>query len=105
MRNALSIAVLVAAAAGVAAGAPALAANAPEPIEIAQGESVLKAVLVRPDGAGPFPAVVAMHGCGGLHNSSGAVASRYGDWAQHLTQAGFVVLFPDSYGSRGLGSQ
>src|SRR5262249_22125761 len=26
------------------------------------------------------------------------------DWAQHLTAAGFVVLFPDSYGSRGLGA-
>jgi len=102
MRNALSIAVLV--AAGVAATPHARAAGGPEAVEIAQGEHVLKAELVRPEGAGPFPAVVAMHGCAGLHNRSGAVASRYRDWAQHLVKAGFVVLFPDSYGSRGLGS-
>ncbi len=102
MRNTLSIAV---AAAGIAISAPALAANAPEPIEIALGETVLKAVMARPDGNGPYPAVVAMHGCAGLHNPSGAVASRYNDWAQNLTKAGFVVIFPDSYGSRGQGSQ
>jgi dienelactone hydrolase len=33
------------------------------------------------------------------------VANRYGDWARALVNAGFVVLYPDSYGSRGLGSQ
>jgi dienelactone hydrolase len=102
MRNVLSIAVLMAA---IAASPQARAAGAPETIELSQGENALKGTLMRPDGAGPFPAVVAMHGCAGLRNSSGAVASRYRDWAQHLVKAGFVVLFPDSYASRGLGSQ
>ena len=101
MRHVLTIAVMVAA---IAASAPSLAAT-PEAIEIAHGEGLLKAALVRPEGAGPFPAVVAMHDCGGIHNSSGAMTSRYRDWAQHLIKAGFVVLFPDSYGSRGQGSQ
>jgi len=62
-------------------------------------------MLYRPEGAGPFPAVVAMHDCSGLGGKSGVVANRYGGWAHVLVNAGFVVLFPDSYGSRGLGAQ
>jgi dienelactone hydrolase len=106
MRNPLTVAVSLAAAAGLAAvGVAAPAAPTPEPIDIAQGDSVLKAVVFKPDGAGPFPAVVGMHGCAGLFDRSGVVESRYSEWAQHLTKAGFVVLYPDSYGSRGLGPQ
>jgi len=104
MRNALAIVVSVALAAGVAFAASAAAAPAPETIDIPRDDGALKAVVFRPDGAGPFPAVVGMHGCAGLF-SNGGVAPRYRDWAQHLTKAGFVVLYPDSYGSRGLGSQ
>ena len=65
----------------------------------------LKALLYRPAGAGPFPAVVALHGCGGLYNSDGALNTRHADWAERLAAQGFVVLFPDSFGSRGAGSQ
>jgi dienelactone hydrolase len=107
MRNALAIVVTIALAAGLAVAASmadAAPAAAPETIDIPRDDGVLKAVVFRPDGAGPFPAIVGMHGCGGLF-SRGAVALRYRDWAQHLTKAGFVVLYPDSYGSRGLGSQ
>ena len=82
----------------------ALAAG-PDPIELHEGDLTIKGMLFRPDGKGPFPAVVAMHNCAGLVNSSGALGARYRDWAQHLVRAGFVVLFPDSYGSRGLGNQ
>ena len=32
-------------------------------------------------------------------------AQLYGEWAKLLVADGFVVLFPDSFGSRGLGSQ
>src|ERR1700686_5851845 len=87
---------------------PANAANAaggPESVEFAQGDVTLKAVLYRPEGTGPFPAVVATHGCGGLDDRAGALGPRYRDWAQHLAKAGFAVLYPDSYGSRGLGAQ
>jgi dienelactone hydrolase len=78
---------------------------APETVEIAQDNGVLKAVLFRPDGAGPFPAVIGLHGCEGLLEKDGTPATRYRDWAQHLTAAGFLVVYPDSYGSRGLGPQ
>lgn len=57
--------------------------------------------LYRPPGAGPFPAVVALHGCGGLLTKSGAVVSRESDWAQRLVAAGYVVLFADSFTARG----
>jgi dienelactone hydrolase len=86
------------------AGRDAVAAG-PESIEFRDGEQALKGILYRPDGNGPFPAVVAMHNCGGLVNTTGAIATRYRDWAQQLVKAGFVVLFPDSYGSRGFGNQ
>jgi dienelactone hydrolase len=86
------------------AGAAALAAG-PETVELREGDLTLKGVLFRPDGNGPFPAVIAMHNCAGLMNPSGAMRTRYRDWAQQLVKMGFVVLFPDSYGARGLGSQ
>src|SRR3974390_2724505 len=92
-------------AAATHAGPTAAAPPAPVPTEIAQDNGTLKAVLFRPGGSGPFPAVVGLHSCAGLIDRGGAVRSRYRDWAQHLAQAGFVVLYPDSYGSRGLGSQ
>lgn len=59
----------------------------------------LQAKLYKPAGAGPFPTIVALHGCGGPW------ASRDQDWGTRLAGAGFLVVFPDSFGSRGLGSQ
>jgi dienelactone hydrolase len=81
------------------------AGAAPELVEIPEGSVHLKSYLYRPAGEGPFPAVVALHGCAGLGGRSGPVASRYRDWGERLAAAGFVVLFPDSFGSRGLSSQ
>lgn len=65
----------------------------------APGGVTLDAALVRPDGPPHGPAVVALHGC------SGPFASRDGSWAVVLAHAGHIVLLPDSFGSRGLGSQ
>ena len=99
------IALLIAAAASLAAW-PAWAAGNAETIEIPGDANLkLKAVLYRPEGAGPFPAVVGLHNCAGLNNSSGEIGVRYRDWGQRLAKEGFVVLFPDSNGSRGLGRQ
>src|SRR5260370_8526610 len=80
-------------------------AGGPEPVEFRDEDITVKAVVYRPEGAGPFPAVVVMHDCSGLTNSSGAVASKYREWAQLLVKDGFIVLFPESYGSRGIGKQ
>src|SRR5205814_642260 len=81
------------------------AVAAPELIEIPAAGSSLKAYLYRPAGSGPFPAIVALHDCGGVSGPSGPVARRYRDWGERLSAAGFAVLFPDSFGSRGLTSQ
>jgi len=97
--NTIIAAVLATTLAGTALGA-----SAPEPIEIPQGETRLRAMLFRPDGPGPFAAVVALHGCAGLAGTSGAIQDRYRDWGQRLAAAGFAVLFIDSYGSRHLGN-
>jgi hypothetical protein len=45
----------------------------------------LRGSLYRPDGPGPFPAVVALHGCGGIR-------PRLHQWAATLHQWGYVVL-------------
>jgi dienelactone hydrolase len=80
-------------------------AAAPEQVEIPRPDGKLNALVYRPEGAGPFPAVIGLHGCGGVNNAAGTLTTRYQDWGQRLSRAGFVVIFPDSYGSRGLGSQ
>ena len=90
-----------------------LGAAAAEQVEVPSGDVKLRAILYRPAGAGPFPAVVALHTCDGLDaslvTSSGGgeapIDQRYREWAEHLTAAGFAVLFPDSFGSRGLSPQ
>jgi dienelactone hydrolase len=99
--------VVAAALAGIAILATMLRASAgagPEPVEIRHGDDLLKAELYRPDGAGPFPAVIGLHGCEGLRAANGQTAVFYRDWAERLNKAGFVVLYPDSYGSRELGA-
>ena len=60
------------------------------------------AQLLRPQGSGPFPTVVALHGCGGLFNKEDDLAKRETDWADRLVGAGYAVLFPDSFTARGL---
>jgi dienelactone hydrolase len=66
----------------------------------------LEAQLFRPQGAGPFPAVVALHGCSGLYERKGErLSARHADWAERLSAEGFLVLLPDSFTSRGLGPQ
>jgi dienelactone hydrolase len=50
--------------------------------------------LARPPGAGPFPAVVVLHGCGGFH-------SEMLSWADRLRSWGYVALAVDSFGPRG----
>ena len=88
----------------VLAGA-AQAASDPELVEIRNGEGSLQSYLFRPAGPGPFPAVVALHGCSGLGRNGEPVARHFRAWAEQLAGAGFAVLFPDSFGSRELPPQ
>lgn len=83
---------------------PAQAA-APDPVEFPSGSLKLKGMLFKPDGPGPFPAIVALHGCEGMLNSNGTLSSRYVEWGDWLVKAGFSILYVDSYGTRGQGNQ
>jgi dienelactone hydrolase len=80
-------------------------AGASERVDIPDGDLTLHGFLYRPDGAGPFKAVVALHDCGGIARRPATTSQLYAEWANRLVADGFVVLFPDSFGSRGLGSQ
>lgn len=60
----------------------------------------LRADISRPEGDGPFPAVVLMHGCGGWQP---AVRYTMNAYAEFLVARGFVVLDLDSFGPRNLG--
>jgi len=75
------------------------AASAGEFVEIETGpktEAVrLIGYLARPPGAGPFSAVVLLHGCGGFHSSMIS-------WADRLARFGHVALAVDSFGPRGI---
>ncbi|SFI69618.1 Dienelactone hydrolase [Bosea sp. OK403] len=66
--------------------------------------TLLTGWLAKPAGAGPFPTVVAMHGCAGLWTRSGRMNARETDWSQRLNAAGYAVLLPDSFRPRGLSS-
>jgi dienelactone hydrolase len=88
------------------AGRSAFAAGAvPHEVDIPDGKEILHAQLYKPEGNGPFPVVIGLHGCGGLSSHSEPVQPRYRDWAEQLLKEGTAVLLPDSYGSRELGPQ
>lgn len=82
-------------------------ARSEERIEIPSLESTgdpaaLVAFLTRPDGSGPFPAVVMLHGCGGPYAPSGQLNSRHRQWEAVFVKAGYVVLHIDSFSTRGI---
>jgi dienelactone hydrolase len=63
---------------------------------LAKLSTTIDGYLSKPDGAGPFPAVVYLHGCNGL---SGTTRARI---AALLTGWGYVSLAVDSFTSRGI---
>ena len=50
--------------------------------------------LYKPEGAGPFGAVIALHGCNGAIDEKGTVRELYGAWGERLSKAGYLVLLP-----------
>jgi dienelactone hydrolase len=58
---------------------------------------MLRAELYQPGGDGPYPAVVLMHGCGGLQQP---VRDAMRSHAEYLVGHGFVALVLDSFGPR-----
>ena len=71
-----------------------LTGHAPTPID---------AWLLKPAGAGPFAAVILLHGCAGLYRKDGAdLAPRDRDYADRFVAQGYAVLLPDSFTPRGV---
>lgn len=68
----------------------------------------IEGLLYRPDGAGTRerPAIVALHGCGGLYSNvpgrESQLSPRHAAHAQTLVDGGYIVLFPDSFSPRGV---
>ena len=61
------------------------------------GATTLDGYLFRPSDTGRHPALVFLHGCGGLiSRSTGRINARETDWASRLNAAGYVVLMVDS---------
>lgn len=60
----------------------------------------ISGVLYRPAGARRFPAVVALHGCTGRLDP---VSER--DVTHHFTERGYILLWVDSFGARGIQQQ
>jgi dienelactone hydrolase len=54
--------------------------------------------LAMPEGPGPFPVVILLHGCGGLTPAS---RQRAAQWAALYRELGYVTLIPDSFTPRG----
>ena len=64
----------------------------------------LNSWLFKPEGEGPFPAVVLMHGCSGLERDTShrTVWRGLRGHASLLNANGYVALIVDSFGPRGL---
>lgn len=78
-------------------------------IDSATGRPVrLQGLLFAPPDAGTrrSPAVLALHGCGGMYSvlksKRDALSMRFQAMADLLVAEGYVVLFPDSFRSRGV---
>jgi dienelactone hydrolase len=63
---------------------------------VAKLSATIEGYLSRPDGAGPFPAVVYLHGCNGLSENT---RHRMADF---ITGWGYVSLAVDSFSTRGI---
>jgi len=93
-----------------AAGSLLAADTVPETVHFpsADGKTNLIGYLYRPDGAGPHPAVVLLHGRAGAYSSlakgvyeAKTLSKRHKFWGEFWASRGYVTLLVDSFGPRG----
>ena len=70
----------------------------PEEAGELSASSPLAMAIYRPPGAGPFPALVIVHSCGGLRQ-------EIQDWAKLALERGYVAFVLDSLGARGVSAR
>ena len=58
----------------------------------------LTGVLMKPEGKGPFPAIILLHGCAGMYTKS--KSNIYHAWVTRLVSWGYVTFQVDSLGPR-----
>jgi len=69
----------------------------PQTVEFPSGKLHLKAYLWKPQGTGPFPAVLFSHGSGGAdpeHTAEMSITQAAGILAPFFTKHGYVFLYP-----------
>jgi dienelactone hydrolase len=79
------------------AGATSVVAADAPPIDastVGRLGSEARAELAMPEGSGPFPAIVVLHGCDG-------VGRHYRDWVRDLVTWGYAAILVDSFRPRG----
>ncbi len=66
-------------------------------IPIPSGPQTLNSVIYKPEGQGPFPTVILMHGCAGLDKFTSRGLRTH---ANFLVENGYAALILDSFSSR-----
>jgi dienelactone hydrolase len=96
MRNAIAL-VVIAGALAVGCAVPTRVTYSPTRVTYSNvtpdKPEIISATVTRPSGAGPFPAAVLLHGCGG-------VSAQLERWARWLADRGYVGMVIDSFGPR-----
>ncbi|MBI3512810.1 MAG: dienelactone hydrolase family protein [Proteobacteria bacterium] len=92
---------LLALAAAMIAASAGVAEQAGSVVTPIGSTEQLPVTVMKPDGAGPFPAIVMMHDCSGLGPRSSGAPRR---WADELVAQGYVIAIPDSFSPRGFPS-
>jgi dienelactone hydrolase len=102
----LAAALLVATGAGAQQAGPLAATRAAADLSFPTAAtkpsffSVPGMALYKPDGDGPFPALVLQHQCGGLRGRGNWQNASMLEWARTALAKGYVVLLVDSLGPR-----
>lgn len=67
------------------------------PLAVWDGDArqTVRGIFKKPEGTGPFPAVVLLHTCGGM------MEHVVSNWPSVLNKAGYATLTVDTFGSRG----
>ncbi|MBR0789761.1 dienelactone hydrolase family protein [Bradyrhizobium manausense] len=108
---------------GLAAALPSVAAAlaAPQTVYFRSGDgrTALTGYLFQPSKAGPWPAIVMLHGRGGPYSSNvnedctfvgagtaspcnaNTLSKRHAMWGEYWSARGYLALLPDSFGPRG----
>jgi carboxymethylenebutenolidase len=91
-------------------GSAAALAALPETVAFPSrdGKTRLTGYLFKPAGAGPFPAIVMLHGRAGPysslkrgHHDAAALSQRHRLWGEFWAERGYLALHVDSFGPRG----